>query len=147
MYFIKVIGIIIVAIAVVRALKLRPEDRDMFMMFSEECRKTHKPTEADMKKLMDGEILGTKPVKCTMTCVLKQFKLIKEEGGKQTLDVDNVMKLADMKGLSKGDLEKIREISEICKSPSITDECDFGAEVGKCASKESKERGIENNLF
>lgn len=48
----------------------------MFMMFTEECRKTHKGTEEEMNKIMSGEIVETKTAKCTMTCVMRQFKMV-----------------------------------------------------------------------
>lgn len=48
----------------------------MVMMFTEDCRKTHKATDEDVKILMGGKIPETKSAKCTMACAMKQFKAV-----------------------------------------------------------------------
>lgn len=38
------------------------------------------------------------------------------------LDVDSAVKMGEMKGMSKEDLEKAREVAEACKSPPYAEE-------------------------
>lgn len=48
----------------------------MVMMFTENCRKLNNATDADMDVMMDGKIPETPSAKCTMTCTLKELKLV-----------------------------------------------------------------------
>lgn len=56
--------------------KVTEDEKEMFMMFTKECRDTHKATDEDMKNIMDGNIPSTPAAKCTMTCTMKQFKMV-----------------------------------------------------------------------
>lgn len=47
----------------------------MFMMFTEDCRKDNNATEADMEVMMEGK-LETRAAKCTMTCTMKEYKIV-----------------------------------------------------------------------
>lgn len=112
------------------------------MMFTEECRKTHKATDEDMNTIMEGNIPSTPAAKCTMTCTMKQFKMVsrferdeknkltigskliqvEEKDGKLELAVENMMKMAEANGADKEKLAIAKEVAEKCKSPAVTEE-------------------------
>lgn len=46
------------------------------MMFTKTCREQNNATEADMAPIMDGKIPETPAAKCTMTCTMKEFKIV-----------------------------------------------------------------------
>lgn len=54
------------------------EEKEMFMMFTEDCRKANNPTDDEMNNIMAGKVPETDPAKCTMTCVMKQYKIVRK---------------------------------------------------------------------
>lgn len=46
------------------------------MMFTKNCREQNNATEADMEAMMEGKILENVAAKCTMTCTMKEFKIV-----------------------------------------------------------------------
>lgn len=112
-------------------------------MFTEDCRKTNKATDEDMNLVMDGKIPESKEAKCTMTCTMKQFKMVKnmkmvyfiensnfwfesnqadEKDGKLELNVPNLVKMAEANGLSQENCTIVEEVGNKCKSPLVADQ-------------------------
>lgn len=46
------------------------------MMVTKNCREQNNATEADMESIMDGKVPETTAAKCTMTCTMKEFKIV-----------------------------------------------------------------------
>lgn len=55
-----------------------PEEKQMLMMFTEDCRKEYKVTDEEMDELIEGKIPENHGVKCVITCTMKQFHVVKE---------------------------------------------------------------------
>lgn len=114
------------------------------MMFTEECRKTHKATDDDMKLIMEGKIPESKEAKCTMTCTIKQFKMViifhsqriedfamnicfelnqaEEKDGQLQFNVENMVKMAEANGISKEKCAILEDVANKCKAPKTEDE-------------------------
>lgn len=123
----------------------------MFMAFTEDCRKSSNATDADMNEILEGNVPTSQGAKCTITCVMKQFKIVSnltkiskiksrkeifrflivfhlylaqvnENEGKLELAVDTIVKLSEANGADSKKVDLIRTVAEKCKSPAVTDE-------------------------
>lgn len=45
-------------------------------MFTKNCREQNNATEADLESMMEGKLPDTPAAKCTMTCTMKEFKIV-----------------------------------------------------------------------
>lgn len=119
-------------------------------MFTKNCRESNNATEADVEAMMEGKILETQSAKCTVTCALKEFRIviarllemesnalnwwkfigiifsnsnqIKEKNGKFELNVDVIVKLAQAGGLDAEKTAILQEVGEKCKTFEIEDQ-------------------------
>lgn len=57
--------------------KISDDDREMFKTMTEDCKKTSKASDADVDNIMDGKIPETQESKCMMTCIMKQFTMVR----------------------------------------------------------------------
>lgn len=112
---------------------------DMAMTMTAACRKKHNATPEDIKSFMEGKIPETKTGKCTATCLLDQFKLVRKIYSKKIREIrsiENLKQISSVNGKSELDcnaieqfakkadakfIEVSREYCEACKAPATDD--------------------------
>ncbi|XP_031635223.1 uncharacterized protein LOC116348376 [Contarinia nasturtii] len=145
MHSIKITVFVCVIFLVSEAKELPKEIKDMVMMMTEDCRKNNGLPDAEMTKILEGKLSETKPAKCTLTCLLKQFHMAKTNDRFLEVDCEAANSMAAMSGTDKTKLDKGKEICDICKAPREADECEFSGTFVKCVLKEATARGIKLN--
>lgn len=58
--------------------ELNDDEKQMIMMFTEDCRKAHKISDKEIYDMMAGNVPDSQSAKCAVGCLMKQYKMVRQ---------------------------------------------------------------------
>lgn len=55
---------------------MEPEEKQMIMKLTEDCRKTYNATDEEINRFIDDGIPWSQAGKCTVSCAMQQYQIV-----------------------------------------------------------------------